>query len=128
MGEEKGGGGVVRSVGEGSAKSLVRGGRKGRSTQSIFVGWRSRIVGSENDKKSVFELLGAGRGGHWFPGRVGRGGWGGGRQDYLPCKGLPGRSTPKAGSADYLLDVTVLGLRSSGPSAQLLVAKGYCRG
>ena len=24
----------------------------------------------------------------------------GGRQDYLPCKGLPRRSTPKAGSAD----------------------------
>ena len=36
-------------------------------------------------------------------GGVSRGGrvrWGG-RQDYLPCKGLPRRSTPKAGSADF---------------------------
>ena len=34
----------------------------------------------------------------------------GGRQDYLPCKGLPRRSTPKAGSADFFGSAAVLQL------------------
>ena len=32
------------------------------------MGWRSEIVGSELDKKSVFEFFGAGRGGRWSEG------------------------------------------------------------
>ena len=97
---------------------------QGKHARSVFVGWRSEI------KKVFFEFFGAGRGGPWSGGGRGGGGgggreggvpgrgggkgeksvfWGpggkgrvgGGRQDYLPCKGLPGRSTPKAGSADF---------------------------
>ena len=46
------------------------------------MGWRSQIVGSENDKKVFLSFWGPEGG---VPGRGGRGGWGG-RQDYLPCK------------------------------------------
>ena len=89
--EEGVGGGVGREV-EGSGGGS--GGGQGRGDRGKGVGGSREVeewVQGSGARGECRACRGQGRGG--------RVRWGG-RQDYLPCKGLPRRSTPKAGSAD----------------------------